>query len=436
MSPRSARSRSTANHVLAGLTALCIAAPSAESGVLTVDSQGTPGTFPDIQGAVQAATPGDIVLVRGGNYAGFQISKSITVTADMNHVVRVESSAVSNLGPSDQVLISGLRFVLSHSDFITRPSLELRNNQGSVVLQRVLIEAPDDDFATHSVGLFIEDSDAVTVTQSLVFGSEGSQGFAGPGPFLEHDAIHTEQSNVALYDTFALGGEGAKGNFNLLLPDTFLPPTRGGHGVLVRGGTLFAAGCFFGGGRGGDGDISLVHLSCISGKEGGDGLRVENQGTARTLDLTLAGGAGGASGGDLCHAGDSGDPLTVVGGQAAPITGTLPELFFESPVRESNPFFLVLEGEPGSAAVVLLSPQTGHSFVAPFGGVLVTGPAPIAIFPGSLPASGQSLITSPVPELGPGVDGVVITFQAVMAPIAGPPRLSSPSWAIALDAAF
>jgi hypothetical protein len=55
---------------------LCASAHAAD---LIVDPAGGPGTFPTIQAAIQAAQPGDRILVQPGSYPAFSITKSIAI---------------------------------------------------------------------------------------------------------------------------------------------------------------------------------------------------------------------------------------------------------------------------------------------------------------------------------------------------------------------
>ena len=427
-------SRPTARLLATSGSLIVLSSLASAASVVVVDAFGSPGSLPDIQAGIDAAPPGGIVLVKGGTYAGFDIvDKSVDVIADLNHHVEVASSRVLNLAPDRRVLLSGLKFIRSHEEPATRPSLELRDNEGTVFLQRLLVKAPAGDGAIHSAGLLVDGCDAVFATRCLLFGSEGSQGFVGSGPFALNEAVDTRSSQLVLYDTFALGGIGADGDFNLLLPDTFLIATRGGHGVLQRGGFLFVAGCSLGGGAGGDGDLSLVHLSCIPGASGGDGLRLTDGADAKTLDVALSGGPGGVTGGDLCQDGADGAPTVVENGTLTDLAGELPLLFLESPVREGSPFFLVLEGPPGASTLVLLSLERTNAFLAPLNGVLATGANAVFLPTGTLPALGQLLVTAPVPELGPGVDGVAITVQAIVAEPTGGAILTNPVIGVALD---
>ncbi|MFG0320503.1 MAG: hypothetical protein ACF8XB_24745, partial [Planctomycetota bacterium JB042] len=372
------------------------------------------------------------------NYGSFDVvDKSVSIVGDLNGNVRVASSRVRNLTAEKRVLLSGLRFVRLHADDLTRPSLELAHNDGLVFLERILTLAPEDQAALFSAGLRVDDCDGVTVVDSLLFGSRGFQGFVGPGPFLyRHEAVAARDATLALWDTFLLGGRGAKGSFNLFLPDTFLPPTRGGHGLAQEGGFTFVSGGSITGGQGGDGDLSLVHLSCLSGEEGGDGIHLDAHGEVRLLDVQPEGGVGGIKGGDLCVHGPPGEPLGVVSGQVATIPGEATRLVADSPLREGQNAILVLEGPPGAPALLALSLGVDHLHLAAAAGTLATPPGALFVPFGPLDPQGFAVATVGVPELGVGVLGVVVTAQGVVAGPGGGVRLTAPTRIVALDASL
>ena len=76
-------------------------------GVLPV---GSPGGFPTIQSAVDAASDGDIVLIASGSYDGFVVDGvGITVVADVGALVEIDDPVrVRNLSAGQQAALRGL----------------------------------------------------------------------------------------------------------------------------------------------------------------------------------------------------------------------------------------------------------------------------------------------------------------------------------------
>ena len=68
----------TLTHRLAA--GMLLAAPAA-AGTFIVDDDG-PADFPDVPAAIAAAAPGDLILVRDGNYSSFILEEGVAIVAD------------------------------------------------------------------------------------------------------------------------------------------------------------------------------------------------------------------------------------------------------------------------------------------------------------------------------------------------------------------
>ena len=93
---------SCASVLVASLATMgCLAA---QTRVFTVDDD-APADFTTIQAAVNAAAPGDVVLVKDGDYVKFTIDgKGISVLADRDAAVRVLGTAGSMTSDSSLAL--------------------------------------------------------------------------------------------------------------------------------------------------------------------------------------------------------------------------------------------------------------------------------------------------------------------------------------------
>ena len=68
---------------------LFLAPPLASSKTWIVDDDGGPGVdFTDIQPAIDAAAPGDLIVVRNGDYNGFILFKDLILAADTGRLNR------------------------------------------------------------------------------------------------------------------------------------------------------------------------------------------------------------------------------------------------------------------------------------------------------------------------------------------------------------
>ena len=110
-----------------------------------VDDDGGPGVFTTIQGAVDAASPGDLVWVRDGTYDGFLLSKGLTIRADGSARPRIVLSAAPSVAielvpPGERVELRG--FEVSTTLFSPQHSFEslvsVSQCQGPILLADLL----------------------------------------------------------------------------------------------------------------------------------------------------------------------------------------------------------------------------------------------------------------------------------------------------------
>ena len=67
---------------------LALAGPLARASTIVVDDNGGPGVqFTDIQPAVTAALPGDLIVVMPGSYSAFVLDKGLTLLASSGAIV-------------------------------------------------------------------------------------------------------------------------------------------------------------------------------------------------------------------------------------------------------------------------------------------------------------------------------------------------------------
>ena len=373
-------------------------------------------TYHTIQAAVDAAADGDTLLIADGDYQGFLLDgKGLTLLAlhDLEAVVQGQV-IVQNLPAASAVRFDGLKFQgkAPYYDldwFESEIGVSLVNNQGAVHFYGCLIagggssvdawidNSPLDPtwFPSGAHGLNVVDSISVALLDCEVHGGNGAgsdndiDGWGGRGGI----GIRSLNSVVALYDTLLRGGGG--GNAGNVGGD-------GGDGCYISGIGMFASGCSFVGGNGGD----PVDFLAPVGGDGGDGLWVSLNSNVRLVDNEYSGGIGGVELFPWGFAGAPGMPKYWEGGELTESPGTRRSLrLSNSIVGDGLSFAVQYEGQPGDIVYISRAARLKFVFSAnpigvrlvPFmrllpigGGVVVgsSGTATLNIPAHELPANG------------------------------------------------
>lgn len=172
-------------HVTAGL--LLLAAPFATATTWIVDAAGG-GHFTSIQAAIDAAAPGDVLLVKPGFYSAFTLDKDLSILGPES------GTPPYVLGESlllmDSAEISGLRF----------NTLEVHDATGVVLLDDIEVDGLLSGFAACD-GVRIESCAQVHVTRSSIHGKDGDE-------TCESRGLGIVDSNVTLTGCTLVGGTG------------------------------------------------------------------------------------------------------------------------------------------------------------------------------------------------------------------------------------
>ncbi|QDU64968.1 hypothetical protein [Engelhardtia mirabilis] len=327
----------------------------ARADVLVVDDDGGPGVFTDLQAAADAASTGDILLVKDGNYGDLTLIDGLTVVVDNGQTATVTGLRVVGLPADRTVIVDGLRVRLPASAASAGvPEVLVQDCAGLVFLQGL-------DVALTSVGagqelpsqqIVIRDSSRVRLVESLV----GSTTMAGELPPADpQPALVVDNSRVNVHDCRLVGSDGQSAGVD---PVTLLGKgaLAGAPGILLTGNGAYlrVANSFVLGGRGGDGALTSS-VGCVAPADGGDGVYIE--GFAQSLVTAsgaLVGGQAGAPARDaetfLCPAtADAGDPI----GQA-PSAGIgfqtfgefRPNFFMDAVVREQSDLVITYQNVP------------------------------------------------------------------------------------------
>lgn len=252
------------------LSVLGAATALAQSTTYVVDDNGGPGVnFTDLPPAIAAASDGDVLIVRAGNYSAFQLTKGLTILGESDARVR---PGVVVLG-----LQTGLHAVFSH---LSLTDLVLQDCVGAVIVDNSTIDE------THFIGpalsqVDINNCDDVRFHRTTV---------AAKGQLIGVPAAPTgvtiTDSRVEFASCSVKGAPG--GNY------IYGHAGKGGIGMECRSGARvhIALTSVFGG----DGGISCPNVSTCWGGNGNWALAIE--GGAEVLVAGIAGNEirGGARG--------------------------------------------------------------------------------------------------------------------------------------------
>jgi len=404
--------------------------------VWTVDDSGG-ADFSDLQPAIDAAQDGDLLLVRSGGYGPFEIAgKAVSIASDgPGALIAVVTGAgvVRDLGPTQHVVLRGLTIRQPSSALATTPLLTLGSNQGVVAVEDCTLDGAGSNDVLTTSALRVDACDAVFVVGSLLEAATSSQFLVGSGPFGGAHGLDVSASNVAVFDCDVRGGDGGAGWFTDF--DTGIPPQPGAHGALVASGLLHAAGSSFTGGAGGDG-ADFPGGACWYAQNGGTGVAVQD-GTVELLDGVTVAGPGGTASTAPCTDGAAGSATSVSGtGSIASLAGVAASASASDPAREGQTASLAVDAPDGSVVVAFAAPQPAFYPVRIASGVAGLQFAPFLLGSAVVPVGGPATIGASVPELGLGVDGVVLRAQAYVLPPFDPSVLTPPVSLVLLDASF
>ncbi len=411
--------------VIALIVALA-SSPSAQE-VFVVDQTFPPGTFRNINHALSnGADDGDVILVRAGTYSNeFAVDgQAVTIVADagalpliiMNEAVRIEGLEVG-----EALVVRGLHLRIDQSGFDGYdPLIEVVDSDGLVWIEDCKLErgAP---------ALRVGIGTRVVVERCEVDGQHGVfNGFTLDSPGAGIEVF----GKLSLHGSTVVGGSGQDGFDGL----PSIGADEGGDGARVySGGVLTAFDSTIQGGMGGDG-FSTVDFPCVPPATGGPGLHLlPGTSLARGFGTTFTGGDPGVP--------NVGCPR-IAGGPAVLNDGGVIEMSAQSPVgfevaataREGEDLTATLTGAPGALALLVVGFEPNALYVPSLSSTLLVQSGQLIVV-GAIPPSGVLPLGTTLDELGPGIFGVKLVFQAG-ACSAGSCTLGGGSIAVLLDGAF
>jgi hypothetical protein len=386
--------------------------------------------FTTLTAAVASAHEGDILLVASGTYTGFTVDgKALSILADAGADVRVTSLvSVRNIGAAQCVMLSGL--VISGSSTSALVALDV---QGTLRVQgSTLRVAPDLSYsAVH--GAVLTNVARSAFSDVVIQGGLPSQSSALAG-----DGLHAENAHVALYGCTLRGGTGASGTFGFQAPGT-----NGGAGLSIVSGEVFASSTTFFGGPGGHGGVQSTGSGCahqtpLAGGSGGAGLSAVNGSVVRVRAATSTPGGAGLAGTTPCGAhGSDGTSGAAYVGAVTSFPDAEREITSTCVAREGQNLSFHFDGEPGDRVFLFLASAPAAAWQSSAQGVvLIHNPFQRRVLLGALDGAGMLDAQLPVPELGPGVGGMLRHAQSYWVDVGGVGHLGGAVGVALIDRAY
>jgi hypothetical protein len=388
---------------------------STGGAVHTVDDD-SPADFTNIQAAIDAAAPGDLILVKTGGYAGFSLfAKSVDVIADSDALVQINGKVqIAALPVGSSTVLRGLQCTVPKGRVLVAS-----NCLGSLWIDSCTLEGvlgdntnPFVEGSPHGAD-FLQCSNVI-LTRNTLIGGFGTKTILGGMPVPGGSGVKLRSSTAVINDCTAVGGNA---------PPVFFESwhgTRGGDGILAQQSTLWVGGFTSFGGKGGDADEGS-DFTCGDAGDGGSGVYLDAGSPACKLVLRDQVCTPGIQGQGLCGLpGKPGQPLTTKQfGPNPPHSVTLMpgeerQFWANSPVRMGSNARFYFQGSPGDIALAAVS--TSQLPLALPGQALPLLVADLGyILPLNAPtAQGFSITTLPVPVLGLPIEGLTLTVQCAV----------------------
>lgn len=204
---------------LRGVALLAVLATAAGAETLTVGPAGSGAQFAELQAAIDAAAPGDVIRVHPGIYQRILVDKPLRILGDGPELVRITglsfAAVVRDIGPGQELVLSGLSLRATRS---SHPVVLVEDSPGTVVLHDLAVPAAQSE----RPGLRIADCGRCFLLGALVRG--GVLGGSGRSP---RGALLASGSEVWIADSEVSGSDG-----DLSLNQ------QGAHGVEVEDAAL------------------------------------------------------------------------------------------------------------------------------------------------------------------------------------------------------
>jgi hypothetical protein len=416
------RSRSFVASALAACAALSCLCTAAAQSVHVVKPDGT-GDFLTIQAAVDAAAPGDILLVHGGFHENVLLDRGLTLvamgTAGIGKAFTGPGAALPALRieglPADElVVLSGFTVFVGGSG--ASSAVAVTDCAGPIWLQDCFVDS-------YGAASLVADAAASLVLTNTLLQTNLipalPDGTPQPGA-----GLHLAGGSRAYgYDTELKGSHGTLVGAGDPAPNA---PPDGGPGLVVVDSLAHWSG---GASRGGSGN-TLFLGGCLLGGDGGTGLVTLDGPDAGAPQVTLRGTEvqGGFKGffNAACAPPTSPGPdFAVVPGSVTDAGGVGRQLVLPGQAPAGSSIDLGFHGVAGDAAFLLVALAAAPA--APVGALdlHVKLDALIGIVAFPLP-TGSLTVAAALPLLPVGVQGLTVPLQAVFVDGAGGKHAANP----------
>ena len=257
------------------------------------------GDFLTIQSAVDVSTNGDLILVRPGtDYGAFEINgKGVIVmseSATENFVVAGETWPIVSIRGVDPTM--GPAGVVGVECIGVNGGFYVLNCSTTVILEDVTAVGGFGDSALTETRLTIDSSSNVSVTSATL---TGTSTISSAGNGIAEPTVSLFDSTVRMHELFVRGSAGVDGE-NCILACEVNATAPGETGMSVSNSALLLSDCQILGGQGGFGTSVPVDFYSFlggSGSNGGLGLDASNSTIfllgADDVDHKIEGGEGG-----------------------------------------------------------------------------------------------------------------------------------------------
>jgi len=379
---------------------------AAAQAVHVVKADGT-GDFTSIQAAVDAAAPGDHVLVHGGFTTNVVIERGITLLANGGGTIlkpisgpgaNLPALTIRDLPAGEHVQVSNVSIFVGNGG--APNSLEIHDCAGTVWLQNVFVDSYG------ASALDVRDCASVALVDSalqtnLVPALADGTPQTAPG-------ARITRSRLSAWSTDFTGSHGTLQGSGLPVPNG---PPDGGAGLHVIDANV---SCYGGEIRGGSGN-SFWNGTCMTGGDGGDGVLAQDAQEPFDTQVRLVGTSPLPGSGSWAVCGEAPIAGLAFDGPIAALQSIASSVRrFESPAKAlaGAPVSMTFTGAPGDFAFLAVS--TGVAPAALIAGLdlHIALPAMLVMGPFPLPA-GSATIAATAPALPAGLAGVALPMQAV-----------------------
>ena len=389
---------------------------AAQGRVWVVDDGPTAADFQTIQGAVDAASDGDVVWVRPGTYPRFAIDdKALSVMAEEAGTVELldffelhPAIRVDNLAVGKTVVLHGIHARRIHKiDDDEHATVKLLDNDGLVLFEDCLLEA-----TAGSAAVAMGRAVSARTSAAVVFSRCGLPG-----------GVRGDFAGLSFFGCELRGPDGRQCS-------EFFHALPGRAGLDLFGGSALVSGCTIVGGTGGSGD---AFLTCCD-RAGGPGIRLD--GVAPLLErLDSVAVAGPKGSGNDCGTVPVPD-VQVLAGSVVDLPGIARGGAALGLTHAGEPLRLTHQGQLGDLLFVGVSQTATPLSLPSLGGLLVPDVTSLFLSYLGVLGAGEELLDAPVPSLPPGFAATSLYLQPFFldpSGISGPGVLSEPSAIVLAD---